>query len=478
MKIYAIGAALVTFVAALSAAALWYGRPDSAANEQLAETTAANESPAAAVPTHVEFSSDRLAAAGLRLAPVEQRRLQAVRRVPGRIQYDESSHVAIRAPAEGVLIDVLVQPADAVTEGQTLARLASREIGEARSDVLRRQEELKLAEAVLARHEEILSNVGQLAPLLEERKALEEIEKQFDGRTLGPYRETLVAAYSRFLLAEEVFTQGQTVTGGALAGVVQRQRRGEWETAHAAFQAALEAARFDTRTERDEARVAADDARRRLEIARHRVKVLTGSDAVDATAELSLVQIISPVSGTIEERRFTRTERVEQSERLFLVADTRTVWVAAAVREKEWQSLSLTPGVELEVQPAGDSEHHAARLLYAGREMAEESHSVPLVAALDNPQGLLRPGMYATVALPIGSPVVALAVRPGAVMQHEGEKFVFVADGPQSFRRVTVETGLDAGEWIEIRSGLSPGMQVVEEGAFVLKSELLLEREE
>jgi cobalt-zinc-cadmium efflux system membrane fusion protein len=99
------------------------------------------------------------------------------------------------------------------------------------------------------------------------------------------------------------------------------------------------------------------------------------------------------------------------------------------------------------------------------------------MAAFVNADGLLRPGMYATVSLPLAGPVQALAVPPAAVMQDEAKRFVFVAEGPQSFRRVEVETGLETEDWVEIRRGLSPGTQVVEQGAFLLKSELLLERE-
>jgi cobalt-zinc-cadmium efflux system membrane fusion protein len=477
MKIYAIGAALLVLALAIGAAAFEYWRRTPPLDGK-ADSSVSDRSPGAAIPEKVELTSARLAAAGLRLAPVERRRLQAVRRVPGRIQYDESSHIAVRAPAEGVLIEVLVQPADEVNQGQKLARLASREIGEARSDVLRREEELKIAEAVLARQAAIVANVSQLAPLLKERAPLDSIEEQFADRALGEYRERLVGAYSRFLLAEELFTQGQTVASGALAGAVQRQRRSDFETAQAAFQAATEAADFDSRKSRDEAQLAVDDARRRLEVAQQRVRLLTGSDAAAADAELTLVDIVSPASGAVEERRFTRTERVEASDTLFILADTKTLWVSAAVREREWQTLTLQPGAELEVQPAGIADGYTARLLYAGREMTEESHAVPLMASLANTDGRLRPGMYATVSLPLGLPVEALAVRPSAIMQHEGETFVFVADGQQSFLRVTVETGLETEEWIEIRSGLSAGMHVVEEGAFVLKSELLLEREE
>jgi cobalt-zinc-cadmium efflux system membrane fusion protein len=41
-----------------------------------------------------------------------------------------------------------------------------------------------------------------------------------------------------------------------------------------------------------------------------------------------------------------------------------------------------------------------------------------------------------------------------------------------------VATGMVSPEWVEVKRGLNGGEQVVTQGAFVLKSELLLEREE
>jgi cobalt-zinc-cadmium efflux system membrane fusion protein len=63
-------------------------------------------------------------------------------------------------------------------------------------------------------------------------------------------------------------------------------------------------------------------------------------------------------------------------------------------------------------------------------------------------------------------------------MRHENQPFVFVPDGERKFRRVDVELGLETHETIEVASGLAAGDTVVDRGAFFLKSELLLEREE
>jgi cobalt-zinc-cadmium efflux system membrane fusion protein len=62
-------------------------------------------------------------------------------------------------------------------------------------------------------------------------------------------------------------------------------------------------------------------------------------------------------------------------------------------------------------------------------------------------------------------------------MRHENSSFVFVADSAGSFHRVDVSIGIETPEWVEVSSGLKEGQKVVDQGAFALKSELLLERE-
>ena len=110
--------------------------------------------------------------------------------------------------------------------------------------------------------------------------------------------------------------------------------------------------------------------------------------------------------------------------------------------------------------------------------MAIDSNSLPLVGTINNADGLLRPGMFVRVSIPVEQPAKAVAVRPESVLQHENETFVFVAVNESTFRRVDVTTGRGNEEWVEITDGLNVGQPVVSRGAFLLKSELLLAGEE
>jgi len=191
------------------------------------------------------------------------------------------------------------------------------------------------------------------------------------------------------------------------------------------------------------------------------------------------MEVRAPFAGTVEARFFARRERVEQSNSMFVLANTDSLYVSADIRENEWAAMAIKPGQDVTVvAPAIPGRSFTAKVHYIGREVAVESNSLPLVATISNEDGLLRPGMFVRVSLPVAQSDDVVAVRTESVMQHENEKFVFVSLDDQTFRRVDVQTGVNNEEWVEIKEGLQAGEPVVASGAFLLKSELLLAGEE
>jgi cobalt-zinc-cadmium efflux system membrane fusion protein len=127
--------------------------------------------------------------------------------------------------------------------------------------------------------------------------------------------------------------------------------------------------------------------------------------------------------------------------------------------------------------PALGDRQLSAQVRYFGREVQSDTNAIPLVAQIDNSDGLLRPGMFVRVAIPVGPPRQALSIKPESILLHENQEFVFLDLSEGVFRKVNVTTGQAADDWIEITAGLAPGQRVVTNGTFLLKSELLLQGE-
>lgn len=464
--------------------------------------------PAAAIPSAEESSprsegivqlpSGKLQAAELQSVVAEIRRMALTRLVPARLQYDDRRHIAIKVVTDGVLTQMLVKPGDAVVEGQPLAQLSSPEIGTARADLLLKESERQLADDKLEWEKVASENVSTLVGAIRQHAPFENIERQFAKRNLGDDRERLLAAYSKFLLSESLSASLQSIgASGAVASKTIKERQSERQAAQATLDGLCEVALFDARVERQKAAAAAADAERRAEISRQHLHALIGQTRSRAMvmggdvaasnddnmapelAEISLMAVRAPFSGTIESRSFSTNERVKQGDELFILADTATLWVTADIRERDWHAVALKAGQKLQVTvPALPDMQFDATLHYVGREVSTESNAVPLIAVVVNTSGLLRPGLFAHVALPLTEERDVLAVPAEAVVEHEGRKFVFVMETANRFRRVDVVVGEATDDWVEIRQGVKTGDKLIAHGAFLLKSELLLEAEE
>jgi cobalt-zinc-cadmium efflux system membrane fusion protein len=429
----------------------------------------------------VTLDEQKLASLELRIEPAEMQPLQAFHVVPGRIRYDDTRHIDIRAAAGGILIQVRVTPGDQVAKDQVLGVVSSPEVGEARAEVHHADENWELAVKKLDWEKTVSANVAALLDGLKSRVPIADLEKRFRRQTLGKSRDVLLSAYSRYVLAEELSRRAHSVGRSVLPETTLAERRAELSSSEAALGAACEQSSFDTARQLRLAEIEVGDTLRRLNIAREQRTTLLGYSPDTVSEEesrgdvLSRVEIRAPFAGTIEERNFAQSERVKTSDTIFVLADTRVLWVAADVREQDWRALALAPGQTVSVEvPALPGRRFDARIRYVGRQVATETNSVPLVAEIANAEGLLRPGLFVRVSLPFGAAKKVLSVPADAVVSHEGTKFVFVRTGPMEFRRADVTTGLATDERVEIASGIEAGAPVVSRGAALLKAELLL----
>ncbi len=451
----------------------------------------AKPSPGITPTASVTLPASAQTAAGIQLAVATVQPLREHLTVPGRIDYDARHRLDYASPVDGIVTQVLVNVRQKVAKGAALAALSSPDVGTARDDVRRREDDRQIEKKAAEWATTIADNVESLLDAIVSHPPLAEIEKQFQDRLLGSYREKILGSYSRLIYVERVSAGTKSLgDGGVLSGRIIEERASNLEVAAANFTAACEEARFLTRQDRDRARASLEQADRLVQISRENLRTLVGSrleadpadeNGVESPGEsgsLSALVLRTPFDGIVEDIFIARGERARVGDRLFVVADTSMLWVRAQIHEREWTAVDVSEGQPVRViVPGADVHETTAVVNHVGATVESESRSVPLVAELKNTDAHFKPGMFVWVDLPQGELREALAVPASAVMQHDGKSFVFVPDGPDRFRRVDVTTGIESGDSLEILSGMAAGQQVVSRGAFVLKSELLLEKE-
>lgn len=191
----------------------------------------------------------------------------------------------------------------------------------------------------------------------------------------------------------------------------------------------------------------------------------------------SVVQIVAPFAGRVIERKLTRGEVVETTENLFVIADLSEVWVVANIPEKDIpfvHTLQTSGGIHADVHlNAYPNETFKGRITYVGDVLDPSTRTMQLRLELPNPDGRLKPEMFASVRLFSKSQDARLAVPEAALQRDQGRTFVFVQQTANEYEVRDVEVGESNGTLTSILAGLHEGEPVVTQGAFVLKSELL-----
>ncbi|PKN29017.1 MAG: efflux RND transporter periplasmic adaptor subunit [Deltaproteobacteria bacterium HGW-Deltaproteobacteria-21] len=187
-----------------------------------------------------------------------------------------------------------------------------------------------------------------------------------------------------------------------------------------------------------------------------------------------LMVISSPIPGVVVEKTVTPGEMVSPEKVLFVVSDLSSLWVVIDVYEKDLGRLKAGMEVKLLIAAYPDT-LFKGNISYVGDFMDQNTRTVKARVTIDNKDGFLKPGMFATVSMdsikePLAEKIIA--VPEEAIFLDGAERYVFVGEGEGRFAPRRVSVGRVSGETIEIKEGLKAGDAVVAKGVFALKSEL------
>lgn len=256
------------------------------------------------------------------------------------------------------------------------------------------------------------------------------------------------------------------------AQAAYQQAFGEANVAEAGLTRAKRLAADDIIPQKDLLRAQADALRARaaLRAAGDKLRML-GVAADESTVGRSRFPLLAPFAGTVIEKQAVIGTLIQADQPVFTIADLSTVWLEADVYEKDLAK--LTTGVEATVTVNGypGTTFHG-KLTYLSAVMDKASRTVKARVEIANPDGKLRPGMFASAALTTPNKIHALALPTEAIVQIQGKPAVFVAN-KDSFVPRAVETGPVVAGQTTIQAGLTAGDQVVVGGAYALKARLL-----
>lgn len=178
----------------------------------------------------------------------------------------------------------------------------------------------------------------------------------------------------------------------------------------------------------------------------------------------------SPINGIVMEKKAVQGMRFIPGEVLYQIADLSSVWIVADVFE---QDLALVqPGqvasAKLNAYPGKE---FSARVSYVYPTLNPQTRTVPIRLELANPEGLLKPGMYADVELSAPAKGKVLTVPTSAVIFSGKSKTVLVELAPGRFEPRQIKLGMQGNDYVEVLQGLGEGEKVVVSANFLIDSE-------
>ena len=188
--------------------------------------------------------------------------------------------------------------------------------------------------------------------------------------------------------------------------------------------------------------------------------------------ELTVV-VHSPVSGTVLERHSVLGQYVTEGQDLYLLADLGQVWLQARVYEHELAALRVGQEAVVTLTSAPGREFRG-RVRFIEPVLDPATRTARVRIELPNPDGALRPGMFANAELQVDLGP-RLVVPRSALLDTGTRQVVYVREGGGSFVGREVRVGARAGESVEILEGIGPGEEVVARASFLIDSQSQLQ---
>jgi RND family efflux transporter MFP subunit len=429
-------------------------------------------------PTSVKFARDRWESAGIKTEPAAAAPLLDYAWRTGRVVMNEERVAHLFPPVEGIVREVRAKLGQDVAAGQVLAVVDSKEVGQAKLDLVTARVALT---AETEREQWIrttAANTIALIAAVDAGKPALDIDAAFKDRPVGDRRQTVMTAYTtRNQLKAQYDAQRENM---AVSPATFRKTEADYQAAEAAYRALVEEMKFQAKQQARQAELKLKETAAAFDVARTRLLTLGYTpgqvEKMDPVAEgpaASHFEVKAPFPGTVVGKHAVQSERVNAQFQLFELTDLSGVWVQADAFETDLPLVrGLTGKTVMFRAPGAGIGERPATVFYAGDLVDRASRTVTVTATAPNPDRVLKPGMYIEVGLPRGSSAPVLQVPAAAVQWDHGKAFVFVLTGNDDFRQVDVELGREAGDRYEVKAGLKAGDAVVTEGAFVLKSEL------
>jgi len=186
------------------------------------------------------------------------------------------------------------------------------------------------------------------------------------------------------------------------------------------------------------------------------------------------VRVYAEADGVIAHLGVREGIFVTPATEIMSVAELDKIWVLAEVFERQaaWVKAGQKAMVELDYLP-GKMWHGVVDYVYP--ELDPKTRTLKVRLRFDNAAETLRPNMFSRVTIEAEGFGAVVNVPREAVIRGGSVNRVVVALGEGRFLAKPVKIGIESGDRVAIRSGISEGEEIVVSGQFLIDSESNIE---
>ncbi|WP_296713112.1 efflux RND transporter periplasmic adaptor subunit [Rhodoblastus sp.] len=296
----------------------------------------------------------------------------------------------------------------------------------------------------------VIGTVAELRKRLGEKVASGEIVAMLDSREVADAKSEWQASLVNYDLQKTLFERAEKL----------------WAKRISAEQVYLQA------------KTTAVTAQLRVNLARQKLRALGVSDSEiealrsnDNSANLGLYPVRAPIAGRVIERKVDVGAAVggnNDPSELYAIADLSRVWIDLSIPASELNA--IREGQTLTLRAPND-ETFSGQIIFIGPVLNPETRTARVLAAVANPELVLRPGGFVTATITVQETRVALRAPKTALQTIEGKTSLFVRND-KGFVARNVALGRSDAQFVEITEGLTSGETIAAANSFILKAEL------
>lgn len=189
--------------------------------------------------------------------------------------------------------------------------------------------------------------------------------------------------------------------------------------------------------------------------------------SVESNESLNVYRIEAPISGVITGRNGAAGEQTA-GRVLFEITDTTEVWAELSLFPGDRSK--VIEGMPVTVRAVGGDAAYRGTVDQIGV-TSTANQAVPARVRLDNPEGVLAPGLYVNAEIEVAVHDVPLAVRREGLQSFRDFTVVYAQVGDQYEVRM-LDLGRQDGERVEVLGGLAPGTRYVTTNSYLIKADI------